>query len=352
MQKMYNNVIELDGHRLGHNEKALLIAEISANHDKNIEQALKLVDIAADAGWDCLKLQTYTADSLTMPSKHESMKVDPIWGHENLYELYKAAAMPLEFHEPLFSKARERGLLPFTSIYDPRDLDFIESLGCSLYKIASFEMNYDDLLAEVAQTGKPIVLSTGMSTLTEIEQSLEILDKNRSGEVILLHCCSSYPAPLESINLNAMTTIGQTFGRKTGFSDHTLGSIGALTAISMGAVAVEKHFTNDPNREGPDHRFSATPDIMREIAEGAKNISLLKGSFNKETTEVEKINKKSGRRSAFAVRDLALGSVLKEEDFRFIRPGVGIPPTNKQAIIGKRLKRAKLAGEPILFEDF
>lgn len=149
-----------------------------------------------------------------------------------------------------------------------------------------------------------------------------------------------------------MTTIGQTFGRKTGFSDHTLGSIGALTAISMGAVAVEKHFTNDPSRKGPDHRFSATPEIMMEIAQGAKNICTLKGSFQKETTDVEKLNKKSGRRSAFALRDLPVGSILTAEDFRFIRPGVGIPPTNRQAIIGKQLKRAKLAGEPILFEDF
>lgn len=343
--------LTVEGKSIGPQERALLIAEISANHDRDLSQALALVDIAADAGWDCLKLQTYNADTLTIPSDHPSMKVDPVWGKENLYELYQSAGMPMEFHEPLFARARERGLLPFTSIYDPRDLDFIESLDCPIYKIASFEMTFDDLLVAVAGTKKPLILSTGMATMSEIEHALDVLDRAGSGEVVLLHCCSSYPAPMEQINLNAMASMGSNFGRMTGFSDHTIGAIGPLTAIAMGAVAVEKHFTNDPTREGPDHRFSATPEVMHEIAEGARTIHALKGSAEKQTTEAEQVSKALGRRSAFAIRDLAEGQKLTEADFRFVRPNAGIPANEPNRVRGATVSRAIPKGHPITPED-
>jgi len=343
--------LTIEGKPIGPGEKALLIAEVSANHDRDLDQALALVDIAADAGWDCLKLQTYNADTLTIPSNHPSMKVDPVWGKENLYELYQSAGMPMEFHEPLFARARERGLLPFTSIYDPHDLDFIENLGCSIYKVASFEMTYDDLLVAVASTKKPLILSTGMATMDEVAHALEVLDNAGSGEVILLHCCSSYPAPLNQINLNAMAAMGQEFHRMVGFSDHTEGSIGPLTAVAMGAVAVEKHYTNDPTRTGPDHRFSATPDILREIADGVAAIHALQGDGIKKTTEAESVSKALGRRSAFAIRDLAEGTVLTDEDFRFVRPGAGIPANEPEAVRGKRLQNAVPQGHPITKSD-
>lgn len=343
--------VTIEGRTIGPAERPLLIAEVSANHDRDLDQALALVDIAADAGWDSLKLQTYNADTLTMRSDHPSMKIDPIWGTDNLYDLYNSAGMPMEFHEPLFAKARERGLLPFTSIYDPRDLDFIEGLDCPIYKIASFEMTFDDLLACAAQTGKPIILSTGMATLPEIEHALEVLDKNNAGPVILLHCCSSYPAPLESINLNAMTTIGETFNRLVGFSDHTLGSIGPLTAAAMGAVAIEKHYTNDPTRKGPDHRFSATPEIMADIAKGVDDIMALRGQSTKRTTEAEVVNKSIGRRSAFASLDIKQGQAITPDMFRFIRPNAGIPANDPQAMIGKVASRDIKAGTPIGYDD-
>lgn len=343
--------LQLENKRLGTDEKALLIAEVSANHDKDLDQALALVDIAADAGWDCLKLQTYTAESLTVRSEHPSMLIDAVWGKRNLFELYENACMPMEFHKPLFEKARERDLLPFTSIYDPRDLDFIENLGCSIYKIASFEMTFDALLACVAQTGKPIILSTGMATLPEIEHALEVLDKHGATQVVLLHCCSSYPAPLDQINLNAMTSMGDRFDREVGYSDHTVGSIAAISAAAMGAVAIEKHFTNDPNREGPDHRFSATPDIMRDIAQGVADIQVLKGSKEKATTDAEKVSREKGRRSAFAIRDIPAGHIITEEDFRFIRPNAGISANTPELVIGKTLREAVSEGHPINLSD-
>ena len=344
-------VINVEGKEISHDARALLIAEVSANHDRDLDQAIALVDIAAETGWDCLKLQTYSAETLTMRSDHASQTIDKVWGTTNLWDLYENAAMPMEFHKPLFDRARDKGLLPFTSIYDPMDLDFIEDLGCSIYKIASFEMTFDDLLIAVAGTKKPVILSTGMATNEEVAHALEVLDKANSGEVILLHCCSSYPAPLDQIDLNAMVAMGQRFGRLTGYSDHTIGSIGPLTAIAMGAVAIEKHFTNDPSRKGPDHRFSATPDIMVDIANGADEIHALKGNAEKSLRPAEVAQKTIGRRSAFAVRDLSAGHVLSEDDYRFIRPSAGIPPTDKAALIGARLQQDIKKGHPITYGD-
>lgn len=343
--------LSIEGKAIGPDAPTFLIAEVSANHDRDLEQALALVDIAADAGWDSLKLQTYTPETLTMQSDHRSMQIDKVWGTTNLWDLYVGAGMPMEFHEPLFSKARDRGLLPFTSIYDPMDLDFIEGLDCPIYKVASFEMTYDDLLVAVAQTKKPLILSTGMATLDEIDHALEVLDKHGSGDVVLLHCCSSYPAPFDDINLNAMVTMGDRFGRMTGFSDHTIGSIGPLTAAAMGAVAIEKHFTNDPDRDGPDHRFSATPEVMHEIAHGVRDIHALKGTSEKRTTPAEEVSKQIGRRSAYAQRDLAKGHVIAAQDFRFIRPSAGIPPTDRSGVEGKALARDVPKGHPITYED-
>jgi len=343
--------LTLEGKTISPEARPLLIAEISANHDRDLDQALALVDIAADAGWDCLKLQTYDADSLTLRSDHPSMRIDPVWGKATLYELYQSAGMPMEFHIPLFQRARERGLLPFTSIYDPRDLDFIESLGCSVYKIASFEMTYHDLLYAVAGTGKPVILSTGMATMDEVAHALAVLDRGNSGQVVLLHCCSSYPAPFDQINLRAMTAMGDAFGRMVGFSDHTIGSRGPLAAAAMGAVAIEKHFTNDPARPGPDHRFSATPDVMAEIATGVAEIHALRGSPEKHTTEAEKVSMAIGRRSAFALADLPAGHRISPADYRFVRPSAGIPPTDSAALSDARLARAVGLGQPIRYED-
>jgi pseudaminic acid synthase len=345
-------MIELEqGRVLGNGAPCLLIAEVSANHDQDLDQALALVDIAADAGWHCLKLQTYSADSLSMPSTHPSVQVDPIWGCASLYELYQSAAMPMAFHEPLFKRARERGLIPFTSVYDPMDLDFVEDLGCGLYKIASFEMTFDDLLIAVAGTRKPLILSTGMAKLAEVDHALEVLSQHNSGPVVLLHCCSSYPAPLEDINLCAMDVLRGRFGKDVGFSDHTIGSCAPITAAAMGAVAIEKHYTNDPNRPGPDHRFSATPDVMAEIAQGVGQVHIARGQAVKDTTGSEASNKLIGRRSAFALHDLPAGHKVSQNDFRFVRPGVGVPPFDKARLIGARLKAAVPKGHPIMADN-
>lgn len=335
----------------GPDGQTLLIAEVSANHDQDLDHALHLVDVAADADWHCLKLQTYTAESLTMRSDHPSVKVDKVWGKDTLWDLYQSAHMPMEFHAPLFARATERGLIPFTSIFDPRDLDFLEDLECPIYKIASFEMTFDDLLEAVGTTRKPVILSTGMASYDEVAHALEVLDQAGAAEVTLLHCCSSYPAPFEEINLAAMVEMGRRFGRSTGFSDHTLGARAPIAASAMGAVAVEKHFTDDATRVGPDHRFSATPDVMKEIADGIRDIAVLKGMPDKGTTPAEQANKSVARRSAFAQRDLPVGHILTPADYRFIRPSAGVSPTDRGLLPGARLRNAVRAGHPIRYED-
>jgi len=343
--------VQIENVTLGEGEKSFLIAELSANHDRDLDLALKLVDIAADAGWDCIKFQTYNADSLTVPSSHSSMKIDKVWGTDNLYDLYNNAGMPMEFHEPLFAKARDRGLIPFTSIYDPRDLDFVEGLDCAVYKIASFEMTFDDLLIAVAQTGKPIIMSTGMANLGEVDHAMEVLDKHGSGPVVLLHCVSSYPAPVEDVNLASMATLRDRFGRHVGFSDHTIGAGVAITAAAMGAVAIEKHFTDDMTRPGPDHRFSATPDILKEIAEGVRLAHVARGSDGKVTAAAEQGNRDAFRRSAFALRALKAGEVLTPADYRFVRPNAGVPVSDKPALIDRALARDVRQYDPITYED-
>lgn len=343
--------IEVEGKRIGPDGKCFLIAELSANHDRDLEQALNLIDCAADAGWDSVKLQTYTADSLTLNSHHPSMAIDPIWGHKNLYSLYEAAAMPMEFHAPLFERARQRGLVPFTSIYDPRDLEFAETLDCPLYKIASFEMTFDDLLIAIAGTGKPIIMSTGMAELAEVDHAIEVLTRHDAGPVVLLHCVSAYPTPLEGVNLRAIDVLRARFGNMVGFSDHTIGSRASITAATLGAVAIEKHVTNDPSRKGPDHRFSATPDVLSAIADGVSEVAMVLGSGVKGTTFIEKKNKAVGRRSAFALRDLPPGHVVTRNDFRFVRPGAGIPPNDIQALLGRRMRNLVSAGHPITYDD-
>lgn len=343
--------LTLDGKKIGETEKSFLIAELSANHDGDLDQALALVDLAADAGWDAFKLQTYSADSLTVNSNHPSLAVDKVWGHTNLYELYQSAAMPMEFHAPLFERARARGMLPFTSVYDPMDLPFTEDLGCALYKIASFEMTFDDLLIEIAGTGKPVIMSTGMAELAEVDHALNVLARANAGDVILLHCVSAYPTPFEEINLTAMDALRARFGRMVGFSDHTVGSRAAVLAAAMGAVAIEKHITNDPTRTGPDHRFSATPDVLADIAAGVSEAAIARGTGKKGTSSSEQVSKAVGRRSAFSLRDLRAGEIVTEADFRFVRPGAGIPPNDKGAVLGRRLVRDVPNGHPITYDD-
>lgn len=330
----------------------LLIAEVSANHDKSFSQLSRLIELAHDTGWNCVKLQTFTADSLSIKTNHPSVTLNKEWGEGTLYDLYEQAAMPMHFHQPAFEKISELGMIPLTSIYDPRDLDFLEKLQCAVYKIASFELTYLDLLRAVADTKKDIILSTGMASIEEIKTSIDTI-KNRSEntKITLMHCISAYPTPTEEVNLGAIKTLQETFQLDVGFSDHTLGSEASILAYSLGAKVIEKHITNDNKRKGPDHRFSAEPDVLREVVSGIKRVKLLRGSGKKKLTHLENENKRLGRRSAFSTRVINKGERLTNENFRFVRPGVGIPADSKQKLIGRILNKKLNSGSPINWND-
>ena len=344
------STVDLAGRVVGPGEPAFLIAEMSANHDRDLDQALALIDCAAEAGVDAVKLQTYSADSLTLNTDHPSARIDPIWGSANLYELYEKACMPMEFHEPLYQRAREHGLIPFTSVYDERDIDFLEALGNEIYKIASFEMVHLPLLRRVAQTGKPVIISTGMASLSEVDEAVTTLRTNGCDQIVLLHCCSAYPAPVESVNLAAMDTLRAAFNVPVGFSDHTIGAHIPMAAVVRGANVIEKHYTNDPNRGGPDHRFSATPEILADMVRYVRDAEAAIGSPEKGTTEIEAGNKEVGRRSIFASVEIPAGTKIDESMIRVVRPGVGLHPRFYDLVIGREARKTIPAGHPLTWD--
>lgn len=344
----YGNVERL----IGDEAPTFLIAEISANHDGDLDQALSLVELAAEAGFDAVKLQTYTADSLTINTTHTSSRLDPIWGSDHLYELYRKAAMPMEFHRPLFRRIAECGMLPLTTLYDPIDLEFVESLGNSIYKIASFEISHVPLLRAVAQTGKPVILSTGTATLGEVEEALDTLTIANCGQIILLHCCSAYPTPPEAANLRALSTLQSAFGLPVGFSDHTEGSHIPLAAVMLGACVIEKHITNDPSRSGPDHRFSASPSQMKNLVDHIRDAEKAFGDGRKRVQSIEAENRVVGRRSIYVVEDVEKGDFLNKKNVRVIRPNAGLHPRHWDEVLGSVAKRPLKAGNPLLSADY
>ena len=243
-------------------------------------------------------------------------------------------------------------MVPFTTLYDPTDLDFVENLGNCIYKVASFEINHHPLLKAIAQTKKPVILSTGTSALSEVEEAIEILETANSGPVLLLHCCSAYPTPPEAANLRAISTLKTAFGLPVGFSDHTIGSHIPLAAIMLGACAIEKHITNDPNRDGPDHRFSASPEQTKIIVSSIRDAEKALGDGRKRTQAIEENNKSAGRRSIFITKNVGMGELLSENNLRVIRPNAGLHPRHWDEVIGRKARHPLKAGEPLVSGDF
>jgi pseudaminic acid synthase len=342
---------EVQGRKIGLGCPCFVIAEMSANHDQDLERAVKLVDIAADAGADAVKVQTYRPDTMTPDTDHPSALIEPVWGAKNLFELYGKAYMPWEFHAPIFRRAKERGILAFSSPFDNTAVDLLEKLDAPLYKVASFELVDLPLLARIAQTKKPLVVSTGMATLGEIEEALEVFDKNGAGAIVLLHCCSSYPAEPGSVNLAAMETMRRAFGLPVGFSDHTVGTAIPTAAAALGAAALEKHFTDDTSRTGPDHRFSADGPTLTRMVRDIRAAEAAVGTGFKGTVPAEEINKRVGRRSIFSAVPIPKGTVVTREMIRVVRPGSGLHPRFVDVVVGRPARRDVPAGYPISWDD-
>lgn len=339
------------GRKVGGNEPAFLIAEMSANHCGSLERAKEIIHAAKASGADAIKLQTYTPDSLTIDSHQPCFTIQQgLWKGESLYQLYAKAHMPWEWHDTLFAEAESLGLVCFSTPFDIKGIELLKSLNCPVYKIASFEAVDYELIGSIAETGKPVIMSSGMCNKTEIEQAIGVLRERGCKEIALLKCISAYPAPLEGMNLKTLTDFENSFGVVPGLSDHTLGSAIAIAAISIGAKIIEKHFILDKSHDSPDAAFSMTPDEFKSMTDGIRQAEQALGQieYGPNTSEKDSL---MFRRSIFVIEDIPAGETLTPDNIRVIRPGHGLHPAKLSDIIGKKARQYLEKGQPLTLED-
>ncbi|MBU6149353.1 MAG: pseudaminic acid synthase [Verrucomicrobia bacterium] len=328
------------------NRPPFVIAEISANHNGSLERALETITVAKKCGADAVKIQTYTADTMTIDCDLSDFIIKGgLWGGYKLYELYKWAQTPYEWHKTLFDHAKNEDITLFSTPFDVTAVNLLESLNAPAYKIASFELTDHPLIQYVAKTGKPIILSTGMAKEQEIEEAVTAARDSGCKELILLHCISSYPTSINKAHLRQIPTLAKKFNLPIGLSDHTLGITASVAAVALGACVIEKHFTLSRADKGPDSDFSLEPTELTTLCQATKEcwLALGRGKFVREKTE--KINKKL-RRSLYIVQDIKAGEFLTHENLRSIRPGLGISPKNLYRCLGKTVNRDLKRGTP------
>ncbi|MFW7378388.1 MAG: pseudaminic acid synthase [Oligoflexus sp.] len=332
------NSFEIDGKVIGYGYKPYIVAEMSGNHNQSLENALKIVDAAADAGADAVKLQTYRADLMTLKVDDSRFKVtdeSSPWYGKDLYQLYEEAYTPWEWHEPIFKRCEEKGISCFSSPFDLEAIEFLESLGCPAYKIASFENQDLDLIAAACRTGKPVIVSTGMASLSILEEVVLTARENQCKSLTLLKCTSAYPADPAEINLNTIPHLQKLFGVNVGLSDHTLGIGVAIASVALGAVMIEKHFTIDRREGGVDSSFSMEPnELSMLVAESGKAWKSL-GQVTYQLGEKE-TKSTAFKRSLIAIEDIPEGTVFSDLNIKALRPGFGLPPKYKSIIFGRR----------------
>ena len=331
-------------------KNVFIIAELSANHNGSLETAIKTIKAAKRAGADAIKLQTYTADTLTIDSKKEDFIINngSIWDGKNFYELYKEAHTPWEWHPKLFEVAKAEGLVCFSSPFDITAVDFLESLNVPLYKIASFEITDIPLIEYVASKGKPIILSTGIASIEDIELALETIRKQGNNEIALLKCTSSYPAPIEEANLAMIQDLSKRFDVVSGLSDHTLGITTPIVATALGAKIIEKHFILDRAIGGPDASFSLDEKEFTRMVEAVRSAEKLIGEVNYNLTD-KQIAGRAFSRSLYVVKDIEKGERFTSENIRSIRPGFGLHPKYYKSILGKVAKQSFKSGDRFKF---
>lgn len=326
------------------------IAELSANHGGSLETALKTVRAAAEAGADCLKTQTYTADSLTIPCDREDFRIKGgLWDGETLYRLYQNAAMPYEWHEPIMEECKKYGIDFLSTPFDEAGADYLESLGAEAYKIASFEMVDLPLISHVAKKGKPMIISTGMGSPEEIQDAVDCCREAGNDRIVLLKCCSEYPAPWADMHLRNIPDMSERFSLPIGLSDHSAGSLGAIVGTALGACVIEKHIML-PGVESADSKFSMTAEEFAAMIRDVKNASLTLQGPDYTLTKGEQAST-AFRRSLYAVKDIRAGEVFTSENIRSIRPGFGLPPKYYRELIGQKARRDISCGEPLTTED-
>ncbi|NLK12948.1 MAG: pseudaminic acid synthase [Candidatus Phytoplasma sp.] len=331
--------------------KVFIIAELSANHGHDINIAKASIKAAKEAGADAIKTQTYTADTLTIDCDNEYFKLDSgtIWDGRTLYDLYSEAYTPWEWHRELMEYAKEIGITFFSTPFDKTAVDFLEELNVPAYKIASFEFIDIPLIEYIASKGKPIIMSTGLATLKDIEDAINACKRKGNDQIILLKCTSSYPAKVEDANLLTLPNMKETFGVEVGLSDHTLSMAVPIVSVALGAKVIEKHFILDKNIGGPDASFSLDKNEFKQMVDAVRDAEKSLGIVDYSMTEDKKNNKILGR-SLFVVKDLKVGDIFTEENIRSIRPGYGLAPKHLGDIIGKRSNQDLKKGTPMSWE--
>lgn len=344
--------MKISDREIGSNFPPFIIAEMSGNHNQSLDRALAIVDAAAQAGAHALKIQTYTADTMTLDLSEGEFVINDsssLWAGKTLHKLYDEAHTPWEWHAPIFERARKLGLIPFSTPFDETAVDFLESLQVPCYKIASFEMTDLPLIRKVAATGKPMIISTGMSTAAEIDETVRTARLAGCSDLILLKCTSTYPATPTDTNLRTIPNLREWSGCEVGLSDHTMGIGAAVAAIALGATVVEKHFTLARGDGGVDSAFSLEPDELHALVTETERAwqALGKVSYGASGSEKKSL---AFRRSLYAVRDIAAGETLTAANIRAIRPGLGLPPKYLERILGKQARHSIKRGTPISWD--
>lgn len=340
------------GHTIGPDSPPFVIAEMSGNHNGSLERALAIVDAAADAGAHAVKLQTYTADTMTLDIERGEFTIrDPgsLWAGRTLHDLYREAAMPYEWHRPIFDRCKARGLVGFSSPFDATAVDLLGSLGVEMYKIASAEIVDLPLIRAVAATGKPMVMSTGMTTMAELSEAIATAREHGCQDIVILKCTSVYPASPDASNVVTIPEIRRRFDVHAGFSDHTLGLGAAIAAVAMGACVIEKHLTLSRDDGGVDAAFSATP---AELAQLVRETTVARRAIGSVQFDPHPLEARSlpFRRSLYITEDMRAGDVFSSRNLRAIRPGLGLPPKHVDAFIGQRISRDAPRGTPLSWD--
>lgn len=344
--------VRIGNRMVGEDYEPFVICELSANHNGKIDKALEMITVAASTGCDAIKLQTYTADTMTIDHNGTDFLINGgLWDGYKLYDLYSEAQTPFEWHKELFSHARSLGIEIFSTPFDESAADLLEGLDCSAYKIASFELTDLPLIRYVAKKGRPLIISTGLASLNEIEAAVNAVYSQGNEQLILLHCISSYPAPVEQSNIRTVRHLSESFEVVVGLSDHTLTNAASVASIALGGSVIEKHFTLRRSDGGPDSEFSLEPQEFKRLTRECKDAWNSLGKISYSLKESEKPNLKF-RRSIYFIRDMKEGSIVSEEDIRIIRPGYGLPPDEKEKIIGRRLKTKVTRGQATEWAQF
>jgi len=337
---------------IGSHHKPFIIAEMSGNHNQSLERAFEIVDAAAACGAHAIKLQTYTADTLTIDRKEGLFQIsdeNSLWKGKNLYELYKQAYTPWEWHKPIFERAKKHGMIAFSSPFDETAVDFLEDLNVPVYKIASFENTHWPLLKKVASTGKPVIMSTGISQISDIDESVRVLRENGCKDLVLLKCTSTYPAEPSNTNLMTIPHMSELFNCHIGLSDHTMGIGASVAAVALGARIIEKHFTLKRSDGGVDSAFSLEPEELKALVIESERAYLSLGNVK---YGVQKAEEKSRmfKRSIYTTKDIQVGELLDVSNIRIIRPGDGLAPKYFEEFLGRKINKYIPAGTPLTWD--